>query len=839
MSSNSDYEGIAVVLGRVVPTRLPEAVDELAQELAAAMGLAAADATKMVSLACMGRHDFLLLLRTPKLEQAARATRPRGIRKVDIDYGYVRSDQADDLFDMVSTAPLVAATYGKFNDLLGQDRGIEGHDHCAVEVCQGLGPKAFAINLLGWFDVLFLAPFDGIAALTGAVNGLWDGQIPNISPAVPMFFRTYSTIGFPTSQLSGPPEDMFGGVSPTDTVISPRIEMRIRLGQGKRVEQATTDMLRIRPARLRGLEFLKRDVKVLPRFSQELGHEDAVVSFPMDRPLASRTFLRSYWGSFLRTVKDCVHSTQLCIGVAGDVATSKFGQADITGTLSYPHIPVAPIPYEQQQELISALWDAPTAAAVTDSLHALYQACDWAVENEALLAVFADLHWHLRWLLETADLQSLVAQPSRELNLKVQHLDNAIQMLGQAFSQRLTGTYYTLVGYRPEYLFSHVVALHKIIMGLWGLHNAVLAQVHESLSGPEETFAPHGYWIISHGTGPAVFSDNHKFARAVQLPGAEVIQLESLLVDAGHEIGHLHCLYLNGRDADLPIEKRRGVWTTWVWKAIIRASGLLPAETISGSDPGATSPLQFRVGDEVFADSFALNYLLGDAVDLYIGRIVEYHRRMSGLNAEIMLLRAYLQYGWIKTRNLESQFMETQSTIRQEDGVVYSMDDLPGLLDSGSVMAWVGAAVSWGKNGGKLSDVDTSFWSQWGGFVDYLDREFGVSGISRDVRVALSECHGEGLLTPPMAMAYNSAIWFARQWSTHLNESEAGNDALRGLTHAWREAASPYTEGSAFNKRVTLCNALWAGCIRLLQGVFEPNKEGEEASPWVRLKPSL
>ena len=76
-----------------------------------------------------------------------------------------------------------------------------------------------------------------------------------------------------------------------------------------------------------------------------------------------------------------------------------------------------------------------------------------------------------------------------------------MRSLGDAFDQRLAGSYYGLTGYRAEHLFTHVVGMHKPVMALWSTHTAVC----EALFGPnaQVRLLPSGFWHVSHGLGPA------------------------------------------------------------------------------------------------------------------------------------------------------------------------------------------------------------------------------------------------------------------------------------------------------------------------------------------------
>ena len=822
------YEGVAVILARVTPAILHnERLDEFRDVSASALRV---PPESILTYGCMGRQDLLLLVRTRRLEDMGMLPRPRGVRKTDIQYGYMGTEAADALFDADrDRSPLVAGVYGKVSDeVVAASASRLPLEAISVPV----GPMCHMVRLLGWNDVLVLGEASSVSELLTWASGLWDAPAsaaggPAIHDSSPLFARTYSVVGF---RLGRGSEDRFGSLSEVDEdddITAPRIEMRIRTGHAHHVRVRAAEMLSLGD--------------VTPEFHQELGHEDGTISF--SRPgtdgiprLNASVFLQAYYTEFLKEVRNCVHSTQLCLALRRDdsEADPKTPMADpsiVDKDLSFPYIDLAAMVDPKKGEVpnpvgeaLAGLLDHDITASAADCLHALYEACDWSIENEALQTTFGDLHWHLRFLLqeewpETVPTIEDSGRPA--LGAFAETLGAEMKALGECFAQRLSGVYYGVMGYRPEHLFSHATSLHKIPVGLWALHSSVL----EALTGADG-FRPSGCWVVSHGQRPFVGAPDTRGAckQVGQLPSRGVAAIERICVDISHEIGHIiYNRYVSRSDDDShiggAIPYGPGLWIPFFQTALDHhlPSDLTPSQ----------STLARKLSRESFADAFGMTHFLSERFELLARRVLEYLPWQQDRDSAELVLRAFVQYITVAEPGVDAT-----------GGRIPASDDW--LPQKGEMAkAWVERVTDT-----RHHLTDSSLWEAfWAEMTSIADRHCLPIPTAEQLGSGLAFLHRlEPSATAVLAHHLECAVVAGRGHSERAKEGRRTHEkrarrAFEGLVAAWAG------EADDFDSRMECCEALWELAVRLLvpEAGFRPREAGgvpaERGSPWLSFVP--
>jgi len=873
--AHPEYDGVAIVLTRLVPSLQFDSdralLNALHEDLRRAFRVEPHD---MVTYCCMGRQDVLSLIRTREPERVGHIYRPRGVRKIDTQYGYLCHDTANQLFGATTHQPLVLAMYGKLSDPVVAAQPVafdlaDVQDRWFADLGLSLQPQV--IRTLGWNDVLLLQEYDSMADLLDDARRLWDMAPPQAavgSSAGTLFLRTYTIMGYhqPCPAQGCGMVQALQGMHDGDKIPPPRIEMRIRPGYNGVVGHLAEKHLSVDG--------------YVASFATELGHEDGTVllcpeppGHPLEQPtIEAQKILQAYYQRFLPSVRHFVHSTQLCIEVAGDKSVrDTFGSQQVerlrarakrqfAGHVGFHYLEVE----DDAREFVErALANNITASAV-DCLHAFYEACDWSIENEALRTTFGDLFWHLKWLLDEYQGWGAGLASTEALGYEAEELGAELKVLADGFAQRLAGAYYGIMGYQPEHLFSHTMSLHKIVVGLWALHTSLFLSLVPKKSRPD--FKPRGCWGVSYGHPPMLGSREKREPGGpiAQLPSRGVLALETIVVDTAHEIGHMvFNAFVNARtDAgrrSQPYDKLN--FLRFYRGAVMRVGcqdleqRMRQAWDRIANDGSASDGADLREGlrplldahapdavwgpvkeltQEAFADALALHYYLEDDYTTYLKRLLDYLTYHQGLDATLLVLRSFVQ------------FCETNDgKVAGAGGGLIKKADLRALPRRGTRAAeWVESVA------GKRSNLtDEATWTCF---------EQTVAACATGATTQSSpEPHGE-------------AITGARAWIAALGEEEFvvaallhetvatayfhGDKALgdkrdehRAVHQAFVALAQtrrlppddPATAWRCFDRRMHSLETLWQLGTRYLTGKYSPSDAGlrpaRKLSPWQEL----
>lgn len=861
------YDGVAVVLARIVPFRLhgtARPVEQLRQAIRNAFGVKDRD---ILRYACMGRQDMLYLVRTRRLEHVGRIWRPRGVRKLDIQYGYMPAERARELFENApSHPPLVLMMYGKLDDrhLAGLTDPRQLWDLPLMRFSENW----FAIRTLGWNDVLLVRFSDRLSDLQSLARETWETVPPDSNdPHARLFVRTYSVVGFRHGRGAG--TAALRKVAADDMIRAPRIETRIRPGW---TDAICESVYRILPA-----------TGALPEFLNELGHEDGTICFKSDSDpgipkVNARQFLQTYYNEFLPAVSGYVHSTQLCIGeFEREIGTCAWDPERPTrGHTDFRYLSLDAV----SDRLVEGLSSSITASSV-DSLHAFYEACDWSMENEALRTTFGDLYWHLRWLLaERWALQGdqpgrTPAEAASALGDFAESLGPELRLLGDSFSQRLNGAYYGIMGYQAEHMFSHTMSLHKIVVGLWALHTVALKRL-SSYARDSREFTPRGCWIVSHGERPMVGGEpsgptqppQSAACKVAQIPSQGVVALETIATETAHEIGHMLIHEYIGMDlistaaVGPDVVFSRGNFLAF-YQAAFEEFGRLNQEAqrltvtetarrciASGDKEGAEDALQeaydgavesFRdeyrqaldwhhaaaLVSEVAADTVAISQFVGERFDLYASRILHHVPFLNAAMAVPALQRAYLQFCLFG--------------MPDELGLLLPYDRLVDPIEG------VTTARSWARSMHESQPrhylSDQGRWDQFAQRLDEIaasetglrtpDPELLKAAQQRFIDLGPAAIVIAALLEETMLQAWAVARSVDAENSGDDGLYTQARDAFRGLVRA---AGMP--EEERFDTRVDNYERLWHVAAKLLTSIYEPDRAGTvefeetQGSPW-------
>jgi len=248
---------------------------------------------------------------------------------------------------------------------------------------------------------------------------------------------------------------------------------------------------------------------------------------------------------------------------------------------------------------------------------------------------------------------------------------------------------------------------------------------------------------------------------------------------------------------------------------------------------------------EVFADTFAIAYLLDSDFFAFWMRIREYRTRHAGLSAEVLLVRAFVQYRVRECRSSRKPNLwldEIQVPCLGDDGqITWWARPLPTTADE--MIKWAEEHIqkheeSWQKASKaknercleKLRRCDT-FMAGWEDFCD----QYGIPADDR--RLAKAEEHG--LLALPSAVCYALMASLSLSIAARLRSSERGDESLRVVASIWRQLArtDPGDDPKAFDQRIRACTALWHEALKMLKGQFRPQQAGtidsSTGSPWL------
>jgi len=869
----SKYDGVAIILARVAPT-LQHGKGRTLEELKSSIESAFGEHAGVVRYGCMGRQDVLVLVRTRQLDNVGRIWRPRGVRKMDIQYGYMPQEYAERFFANRERPCLVLAMYAKLDDtLVAQQEAPFRPWELPCFLDTGGGSELHVVRTLGWNDALILVESNSLKFLGEEALKAWEIPASELDGKAdrPLCPRTYSIVGYLMGDSLAEDAKGFERLASGEMIPAPRVEMRIRPGRAHAVADLVGEHLNFKGS--------------MPNFALELGHEDGTVTFEgataVPATVDAREFLTRYYGKFLPAVSHYVHSTQLCLrtrdalGTPSSADERAAAEEEVKEHVAFPYISLR----DAEDVLVQALQDPITASSV-DCLHALYEACDWSIENEVLGTTFGDLFWHLRWLLtkewKNISRDSKAGLP--DLGRFAESLGLGLRLLGDGFSQRLGGAYYGIMGYQPEHLFSHTMSLHKIVVGLWALHTL---SMRRAASGNKRVdFSPQGCWVVSYGQRPAVGTagDTGDSApsgipagsQVAQVPSRGIVALETMAVAVAHECGHMlynaylakpahskdplspHMVY--DRDNYLSFHKL-AFFKAWTLDDRERQSAGLAKATAearhsgvsaacrTAMDEGLFSPTERNRDDlwrttlglarECFADAYAIKHLLGDRFDLYALSILKYLAyHGNDQSAWSLLQRAYVMYCHL-----------------DEDGPSSNL----GIIPEHAIDKMAAMRAMPRHDGGKEEQVRADQWPEecrcaphnlasadlWQCFRCRLSS----IGIREGVELPDGEVFEEarmqfaGLQSAGFVVASLLYEFVADAFGQAPADGDPEDDTYKGVRRAFQDLAMSCTrdQGEAFDARVECIEELWHAAIQLLTGDLSPTSatgKPPDEPPW-------
>ena len=556
-------QGVVFFLARLSPEHMPEVAHDLRDDLRSMLRRQKLARTKPPTrlFLCLGRHEALLVAPVAKFAPMWRPVALRGLKKLDIQLCYESELPCEKLFEKadgdVRNEALAFLAYARVHEQITLRYGEDGHRAIGEALAARLGSsedcvKPYLFRSCGWPDFVVLALSDNVEHLTKlAREGIWPlalrdvGSDPirsaiearELDGRAPALCRTYSVLAYhPAMDEDGQWHTVEG------RMVAPRADLRIRNGAEFQAQKAAERALRVRRGRT--------------EYCSELGHEDASVGFVGGgkRPLKLKAanFLKQYNVDFLPQARDHIYSAELRI------LTDPVGEED---TIPWVHQP--PPAIEPPRQFLGVVEEQPGGAPLGCSLRNLCSTINWAMNNDGLYPIFADLYLHAAALCRGLDRR---AQLGRALERGVlPSLSLECDRFATALSQRLSGSYYGLTSYQPEHLLEYSGGIHKVLSALWGLQSAFL----EASGAGEDT---PGYFVVTKGEPAWVVPRRTGFV--TMMPASAALTLEHGVAPVAHELGHVLLYWMDPQEEALEralrgpgLPGKLGRWHDNAWRA--------------------------------------------------------------------------------------------------------------------------------------------------------------------------------------------------------------------------------------------------------------------------------
>jgi len=578
----------------------------------------------------LGRWDLFLAARLPELgfSPASRLPHVEGLKKLDLQYGYGDPGALDGFQDGRAEQPFMLVTYLHIRDDLSLRAPRSSHravgDRLA-ETCRAVSEEisAVTVRLVGWPDYAVIAAGQDLEALINwAQNKVWSLPVKldfsdEQERAEEQRLAT-NTTHWPTWRNTGS-EPIFSRTFSTLCVVDPlgsdsvmegklhsvQVDLRIRSGADVEVMRRIADKAQA----LR----LKYDPWLQPGCTDISVH----LRLPRDGVESSR-FIPWYFRDLMPELKDLITTSELRIGAPLPAETPR----EYLGRK--PVLPVIKLP----QTFIDRAEDSSAGKAVAACVRAMHRTLSSVSVNDGMYGSCADLHLYGLGFCKYLE-ESMKQGSELDLARLLQEAGEVSAHFSTAMGQRLYGSYYDLTADKPEGLIEHVGGRQKHMLALWGLQEALLEGLRETISLTDPAF---GYWAVNRAGEPgeclACGRDLFVFqvCSSSAFPARQLRQLtekqntrhwEVPCHVVGHEIGHA-ALYLLGtkvqdaREEGEPVDLLPGPLPEF----LVALQGIEPG-TEGGSAPTPFPEEHIELLMELYADAYSFLLFLGADLSAY------------------------------------------------------------------------------------------------------------------------------------------------------------------------------------------------------------------------------